>query len=108
MSVSNKRTPLDCVISHVFLPPKLPSGDETVAFTTCLSSLVISSLEEFALFFDGDDATALARAKKAIEAFFAIITYDNLISEACLQKYLGQVVKCGKLRHHTRHFFPQG
>lgn len=86
---------LRSIVNHVFLPPKLPSGEDDGIWLPVLVDLVLSSLSTFRDHQTGTDADTVTAAIGSIRNFREGRMASGEISEPGLERMLGAEVLKG-------------
>lgn len=86
---------LRSIVNHVFLPPKLPSGEDDGIWVPDVIDLILSSLSTFRDHQTGADADSVTVAIGSIRNFRETRTASGDISEPGLERMLGAEVLKG-------------
>ncbi|KAI9148869.1 hypothetical protein HJFPF1_10912 [Paramyrothecium foliicola] len=89
--------PLRWIFHHVFLPPRLPSGEEEKSFEEDLVTLLISSLQQFIRFQEEAEAADLIEeAISGLKGYQKSQGFHGGVSENDLKELLGSLSEQGK------------
>lgn len=80
---------LNLLVNHVFLPPKLPGGEDTKEWEDVLCKLLLNSLRRFQEFADESDRPCLDLAASSVKHFTSVNNVNGHISEPELIEALG-------------------
>lgn len=91
---------LRSIVNHVFLPPKLPSGEDDGIWVPALIDLTLSSLRAFRAHHTDTEADSIMAAMGSIRNFRDTRTASGEISEPSLEPMLGAEVLKGMVWGH--------
>lgn len=86
---------LRSIHNHVFLPPKLPSGEDDGIWVPALIDLTLSSLRAFRAYHTNTEADSITAAMGSIRNFRDTRTASGEISEPSLEAMLGAEILKG-------------